>query len=424
MAVNAKLYGIFAGAAGDHALGSATKDAGVTVSGGVLTFDRSKSHNWQPRGPDGTTATTAPAGYTKLAVFYGFEIARDSVAPAASYVKAQTNGPTPAFQLTEDTSRVWTFKVAGTSIPGSYTPPDSNRHHVLIYITKVSGGSYLSTWSPSDTLWVTILVDKSIQFNDAVTASTSNAVGVKCPTFGQTATDANSPTFTVKNVAFGYSDRSNPIGKVTCKEWGFSLGVAPPAGHDQSVKSTGTDAAALVDERPPGGSGTTDVDWYQLIDDGTHLSQHSALTNTLLAAGDAMYGAVLKQWSRQNTSSKLSGAAGQMHDGTTNKRNGGNALVTGPTSYAEVLFASDGGGGSQDDLYFLAPDGNAWGGKTNTYLDGCFAGCYMNGASANASIFIDALLVEVAVVLSGDSISAIADPGTTVTTQRRRGGVV
>lgn len=432
MAANAKLYVIFGASAGNHSLGSQTKEAGVSFAAGVGTCDCSQAHTWQPRGPDSVTATVAPAGYTKLSQVYGFDLSRDSVAASASRTKVTTTiaaaGGVAVFELIEDTSRVWTFRISGTLIPGSYTPPDGNRHHVQIWVTKVSGGSYLSTWSASDTLWVTIKIDGTIQFNDVITASGPIA-SVGSPIFGQSSAVGNSPSFTFANVSGGYSDRAAPLGKVTVKEWTFTTGAGTPAGHDQSTKSTGTDAAALVDERPPAGSGTTDVDWYQLIDDGTHLSQHSALANTLLAAGDLMYGAALKIWMRQNTSGKLTGAAAQMHDGTNNSRSGANALISGQTSYAEDLFTNDGGvtnggGGSQDALFFAAPDAAAWSGKNNTYLDGCYAGAYMNGATANASVFIDAIVVEAAIVLSADAASALSDPGVTATTERRRGGIV
>lgn len=428
MTVNQLACAIYGGRQGNHTLGSQTMDSTkVSISGGVVTFDTSGSHRLIPTGPpSGASATpTPPGGYTKEAWVYGFNMARCSVAPAAAVQKCRSVLSADAFKLTESTGRIWTVRVCGVDT-ATYTPADSSRHHVLVYITKVASGVYSSaTIAISDTLWVCVLVDKSVIYNDAITARAAG--GAYNLQFGSSTSDANAPTWTLSDVYMGFSDRSNPIGKVTVAEWGLTAGVTPPTGNDQSTKSTGTDAAVLVDERPPAGSGTTDVDWYQLIDDGTHLSQMCALNDTVLSAGDALYAVKLMLWQRQNTSSKISGIAGQMHDGTTRRRNGGNGLATGPTSYAEQLSnGNDAGaaGGANSDIYNHAPDGNLWDGKANAYLDGCFAGAYMNGATANASIFVDALVVETAVVLSGDSISAIADPGVILTTQRRRGGVV
>jgi hypothetical protein len=438
--VNVKGYVAYGANCGDHVLGSEIKDAGATVAAGVVRLARNQSHRWAPRGPNGSDSLNLPAGYTKPAGVVMFRMKRESVAPAATVNKvrsyrSQTVNPgvTSGYAVVETTARKWRFTVAGTAIPGEYDPGDDNLHHVMIWVTMVDGPTYADGWIASNTLWVTILVDKTVWFNQAITAaagSSSQAFGIEgtIPLFGDSVTDANGSTFDVDDVFVCYSDRANPIGKVTVDYWRFTLGQAPPAGFDQSVKSAGADAAALVDERPPAGSGTTDADYYQLIDDGTHLKQQSRLdTSPILVAGDVPYMVQVRIWDRQNTSSKTSGIVAEMHDGTNARRNGGNVLINGPSSYAENLQSGEGGtdgGASQSARFNVAPDGNPWSAKDNTYLTGCYAGCRMNGVTANASILVDAIVCEIAIVKNGDAIAALPDPGVVATTQRQRVKIV
>jgi hypothetical protein len=307
-----------------------------------------------------------------------------------------------AIKITEAVGGVRTFTVGGVSI-GTYTP--SGTQHIEIIVSKFAAGVYESSWASGDRIWVTVLIDKVITYNVQITATANGAPNYGVPILGETAGIGGAATIDIDHMAWGYTDRANPIGKIAVGQWAWRLGVTPPTGYDEGAKSTGADGAAVVDETPPGGTGTTDGDYYDFVDDGSTVdNQVNALAQNILSAGDVLYAVGLKAWARTATSSKLTAIGGQLHDGTTASPIAGSTL-TGPTSYAETIFGNPG-----QAVWNTAPDSAAFSGKANAYLNGMFAGTYQSNITLNANMRVDALLVETAIVLSGDAISAIADP--------------
>ncbi len=410
MTVNADLRALMGFSAGNHILGSLTKEAGVTVTSNVATCDTTQAHRWSPQGQH-NFAPTPPTGYTKLATVDEFVLQRSGTAGADHKIlgwEGLGGNAADCIKITESTAGVWSFYVAGVFV-GTYTPANSTDYHIAIWCTGrgAGGTSYLSAWDTGWQVWVTVLIDKVVIFNQEIIATGPGNPRYGVPIFGEGAAlgGANSAVFKVSHYGGGYSDRANPIGKITAAQWTLRLGQTPPAGYDDGTSKTpSADAAADVDETPPAGSGTTDVDYFDLTNNGTPAEQLCALAQNILAAGDVLYAVASKVWERTATSGKVAGVGTMLYDGT-NRANIGLDAQTGPTSYAEDL-AGDAG----IAIWNNAPDGAAWSGKANAYLNGCWAGCYVSTLNTSANNRIDAQVIETAVVKSGDAISALADP--------------
>lgn len=415
MTVNADIRSLVAFSAGDHALGSSLKEAGCTVTSGVLSFDTTVAHRWSPLGQSNVFSPTPPAGYTNLACGFMFVLQRSGT-PGATHTIMQCWGDGTAYsadaiKITEDTSGVWSFIVAGVRL-GTYTPSVSTDYHIMFYVTNMKVGTPdKSQWNAGDLLWATVVIDKTVLFNESITATSIGGPGgnpmLGVPVFGESAGIGGSGVFKVSHFLSFYSDRANPLGKVTAAQWTWRLGVTPPTGYDDATKSTGTDGAAVVDEVPPGGSGTTDGDYYDLTNGASETQQVNALAQNILSAGDVLYAVINKVWERTATTGKISGIGAALHDGTNFAQKGGAAL-TGPTSYAETTFGNAGCA-----IWSTAPDAALWSAKANAYLNGCYAGTYAPGTNSSANNRMDAIIIETAIVKSGDAISALADPVTT-----------
>lgn len=406
MTVNAKLTALFGGSAGNHTLGAQLKEAGVSIASGAFTFDTTQAHRLQPTGWVGAGEPTQPTGYTKLCSGWSFLFTRSSGTIDASHKivsAARFTGDDPdQMTMREETDGKLTFVIAGQTV-GTYTP--TGEHHIIMLASRASDNN--AAWAGDDAVWATVIVDKTVIINTTVLATRDGSPQRGAPVFGESAAiGASANSFIVKQFAQFYTDRSNPIGKITVGQWTWRLGITPPVNNDQGTKSTGTDGAALIDEVPPGGSGTTDGDYYDVNNAATAQWQVNALAQNILSAGDVLYAVIVKPWERTATTDKLAGIGAALHDGTNRVGIGGNAL-TGPTSYAETIFGNEGCA-----IWNTAPDATAWSGKANAYLNGCFAGTEAPGTNTSANNRVDAIIVETGIVLSADTISALSDPPT------------
>lgn len=394
------IYGAFAG---DHSFGTTTKEAGVVCSGGTITLTTGSAHAIAPRV---TPSVTSP-GFAAAYMVTQFNLGQDSATPGATHAAFRAQG-TDVCSVRMDTSGNWLFYVGGV-LAYTYTP--TGTHHVYLIYGKDGGWAQTvaRSWAVSDTVRLVVIIDKVVKYNGTQTA-TEAATNLQnsALTFGQSTTVSGGSTYTLSAIHHGQTTLTNPIGKLTSAEWtmvansgsGGDSGGVPYTGYDSSVKSTGTDAKALVDERPPAGSGTTDADEYQLTNNGTNLKQLVALADTLLSAGDVLYAYHINIWDRAVGSAKSNSTYLLMHDGT-NVVQDVLAVLAAPTSYA--YHARNAGGNT---IYTTAPDGAVLTGKTNTYLDTIQVGLEMNtGSTANAVLKCDCMVIEIAKVASGDDIT-------------------
>ena len=393
---------IYGANAGDHAVGTLAKEAGVACSAGTITFTVGSAHTLQPLTTSGITSPGFNDAYMMLQCTLG----KDSATPGADHTAFTKQGTVA--KIVHTTAGTWQFYVGGVLM---YTHTPSGTHHVYFIFGKDGGwdATVARSWIVGDTVRCVVLIDKVQKFNGTATA-TEAATNLHngAPSFGQSTTVSGGGTFTVSGIVYGQTTITAPVGKLTVAEWamvansgsGGDSGGVPYTGYDSGQKSSGTDAKALVDERPPNGSGTTDSDYVNLINNGTNLKQLVALTDTLLSAGDVLWAYHLYIWDRASGAAKTNSTYALHHDGT-NVIQDALAILSSPTSYDY-----HGPGGSQPNIRINAPDSNPLTGKANAYLDGIQVGMEMNtGSTANAVLVFDMCLVEIAKVASGDGVT-------------------
>lgn len=474
------LAGLCGAFQGNHKLGSVLWPAGVTgVAGPKLQFDGSQDHEWRPRG---FGAPGNPTGYSRIAWFFQFPytISTGTVG-TAHWIFSRNSaaaGTADLLGIKEKTDRDLEFYLDSTLML-TWTP--SAEHHIYIILMKSGGGASLAA---GEEAWLTVLIDKTVVLNIRHTMSAALNPTNGPPYFGEQSaiSGSSSLVWNIGHYNAGFTDWDDPIGKITDTEWALTLAGSPV--WNQSTKSTGTDAAALVDERPPAGSGTTDSDYYKQIPNTTGIYQTMPLADNLLGAGDTLLAVNVKVWDRAaatgknatprvvlletaatalindidgitsgETSITYDNAGGQRpvnygyiriddassggeemwvtadsgtvltvtraQNGTTAASHANNetirwfahlALTTlsGITSYAEHVASAG------VNIFDKAPDNTVLSGKANAYLNTLEVGVGLLRSSDNtADLRVDAVLVEAAIVLSGDDIAALDDPPST-----------
>jgi len=401
----ARFAGIFGASQGNHVLGSGSTAAGVTfVAGPKVQFDGSQAHDWLPRS---NGSMSNPAGWSRYCWMYQFSytISTGTVG-SAHYVFRRGNDTTRNLCIMEKTDRDLEIYLDNTLML-TWTPSAEHHIYITIYNATIGAGGTLAI---GEEAWLTIWIDKTLVLNVRHTMSMALNPANGVPFFGETSaiSGSSSLVWNIGNYVAGYTDRDDLLGKVTAKNWGWTTGGTPYTGYNESNKSTGTDAAALIDEIPPNGSGTTDSDYYDVLDATSKRNQTSDLADSLLAAGDVAYGLIQKVWDRDVSASKVANSSAIIHDGT-NVIAQGMVSYSGITSYAEHTLS-----GFSPIIWDTAPDGAEWSAKTNTYLDGLEAGVRSDTSSdTNATIRVSTIVMEAAIVLSGDTISNPDDPPST-----------
>ena len=412
---------LYGGSAGDHDLGSTLKELGVSVAGGVVTIaTHTLAHRFRPTSPSGAMVGQIPTTYTHLASVMEVRMRRTTnvASIGAQHILFQTGtdgagaGTTTDLAAIEKTDGNWDIYLCGVLVY-TYTPTQNVFAHIELIAGTATPNANGHNWDNGDSCLATVLIDKVIVYNAVITA-----VGQGTPLnggpspdnwaieFGQSAGIGGSAVYEVSHIVMGFTDRYATIGKVSVNEWTLSLGVTPPTGYDDGniTPVAETDAAAVINERPPLNSGSAETtDFYDLVNNGTDLEQVSALSNSLLAAGDVLYALRLLQWSRSYSGTKIFQFKSILHDGTNVAGVTCNAIAS-PSSYAEEKDS-----GSLEVLFHLtAPDGAPWTGKANSYLDSMHVGAQVAGLSAaDSGGRVDAIIVEAARELSGDAIESL-----------------
>lgn len=284
------------------------------------------------------------------------------------------------------------FYYDGT-LQGTVTLADNTWTHIAVFYPGVS----------TDHQSFTVLKDRTVEINVSVTFTGGGAEWVGENFGSDTKVTGNTMLFFLCHIVHGRTTRDDPIGQMTVKEWALTTPGAPA--FDEGTKSSGSDAAPLVDERPPAGDGETDVDDYFVKDAASNRDQTVEVVNTLLATGDKLVAYVLWIWDRSHALTKIINSKAMFYDGTTLQTE---LLVSlsGVTSYATH---DQSGNICPGDLE--APDGNDLQGKANSYLDNMEFGTRAETSSdADAVLRVATLVVEAGIVLSGETISALADP--------------
>ena len=387
-----------------------TKDAGATLNTTTdrWEMDTSAAHSLNgralgsPGNPTGYGDLTFVVGmsvrFDSGTVVHGHYLYRDSVANSTHY----------GYKYSESAGVITIEFVYADVSQGTVIFPVAENHRLLVFCdaTVANGNS-----TP-----FTVVLDSTVEINVTATNNTGSTIDISngAGTWGESSGIASSTVvISVWDAFAGFTDRDDPVGHLTKTHWPLSTGVTPPTGYDEGTKSSGTDAAALVDERPPNGTGTTDSDEFTLIDGtGTRL-QAVALGNSLLAAGDILMGLQVILWDRGTSQSKVVSSKCGFHDGTTytpasdeGEDQGSLVSLTGITSYAEHLA-----GGNEGIFATLAPDGAQLSAKGNTYLDGMFCVVEALGSSDNnASLRVSTVIVEALIEASGDGLDALDDP--------------
>lgn len=381
---------------GNVAWGTSTKDAGVTFvttptppagMGGWYELNTAAAHRLTPRGHgsiDNPTGFGTPywceqgwLRYDTGDVVDGHYLVRDNTTTSDEYAVKYADG---------ELTIIYGGQTVGT-IPVS---PDTD-YHLMVFMPP--------TASVSASCRVIALLDKTVVLDETVTASQSVNRTNNAPTFGEAALITSSTVkWYVGGWHGGFTDLDDPIGKLTTREWSLHLGQTPF--YNEGTKSTGTDAAALVDERPPNGSGTTDSDYFHIIDAANAEDQSVELVNTLLGSGEVVHAIKTQIWDRGFVSGKAANVDHLYLDTTNTVKTALVSFVT-ATSYAEHTRPS-----GAPVLVSTAPDGAQLRAKDNTYLDLVEVGASMNaGSDVNAAVRVSTLLVEVAIVADGDDVT-------------------
>lgn len=404
---------------GDHAIGSVLKEAGVTVTIGLLQFTTTSAHRFRPTAP--VSAPSPPAGLYHPAAFLQCTLTRTNGTGGGESIGANhkivhTNadaggaGSETDFQILEKTTGDWDIYVAG-AVRYTHTPTQGVAYHIEMICGLASAAATGYSWANGASVVAVVIIDGVVVYNAVVTAATggsplfnNGAAPTEVLTFGESAGIGGTAVFRVDSISMGFTDLWRPIGQVAVFEWALSLGVTPPTGYDQAFKSTGTDAAALIDERPPNGSGVIDSDYYDIVEGGSQVKQVSALADTLLSAGDVLYAVRHLQWSRSYVGTKVFSFLMILHDGT-NVAGLSDVLATSPSNYIEEVLRSP---GTNAVIHHTAPDARPWWEKANGYLDGMFIGNDVDPASAaDSGGKVSTIIAESAVILSGNDVKPL-----------------